>query len=230
MLAVIGASVVCSCGSPDWERELAETRRPELPSEKTLAGWRESGGPETRTEEAVRAGCAEVASAALGASGATLPEGAEWRTAFVSDVERVEVAEFTDAEGRKNRFAVYEQIGNQAPYYWIVKGSGADAVAATAGEVWEVEGVLERDDVQMAELGEAVFPPYGRFRFRFLDDAPGRDWIRPCRYLFEDADGSGFTVLWKKMAPRMRHRSSGQEIRWKGETVIEVPSEDSASK
>jgi hypothetical protein len=222
LAALAGACATAPAETGDWERSMAE-RRPEMPSEKTLENWRASGGPETRTDEAVRAGCAEVASAALAASGAAFPEGTAWETAFSAEAERIEVASFTDEAGRTNRFAVYEQIGNQVPYYWIVEGPGADAVAATAGAVWEVEGDLELADVQMTELGVEVVPPYGRFRFRFLDDAPNRDWIRPCRYLFEDAEGNGFTVLWKKMQPKMRHCASGEEIRWKGETVLEVP-------
>ena len=220
-----GMSVAWGCGTADWEQEMAESRRPGMPGEKTVAAWRESGGPSARTDEAVRAQGAELAKNVLAVSGGALADEVEWKTAYASDVERVEVAEFRDGDGRTNRFAVYEQIGNQIPYYWTVEGGDASAVVASAKSVWEVEGVLERADVEMAERGVEVLPPYEHFRFRFLDDAPGLDWVRPCRYLFEDADGSGFTVLWKRLPPRMRYRSGGEEIHWVGETVREVPSE-----
>lgn len=224
-LALAGASMAWGCSTVDWEKEMAESRRPDLPGEKTLAAWKESLEAKAWTEESVQAACSKVAREALAASGSAFPEGAQWHTAFLSEVERVEVAGFRDANGRQNRFAVYGQIGNKIPYYWIVEGGDAESVAATAKDVWEVEGILERADVEMAELGTPVLPPYERFRFRFLDDAPEMNWIRPCRYLFEDADGNGFTVLWKRMQPRMRLRSSGREIPWKGESVIAVPSE-----
>jgi hypothetical protein len=225
--AVAAAGTALGSGAGDWERAMA-ARRPGMPSENTRAAWRATRGMQERTANAVRAGCAAVANGALAASGASLPAGAEWETAYSSMDERVEVAAFTDEAGRANRVAVYEQIGNQVPYYWSVEDGDADAVAATAGEVWEVDGVLNRADVEMAELGEEIVPPYERFRFRFLDDAPGQDWIRPCRYLFEDADGNGTTVLWKKMPPKMVNRATGGKIRWKGETETELASEEAS--
>ncbi len=209
-----------------WERGMAE-RRPGMPSLRTRNEWKASHGARDRTPNAMRRACIGVANGALEASGSILPDSAEWQTVFSSEEERIELAEFRDDAGHANRLAVYEQVGNRVPYYWIVEGSGADAdaVAGTAGATWEVEGLLERDDIQMAELGTEVVPPYARFRFRFLDDQPDENWVRPCRYLFEDADGSGFTVLWKKMPPRMRHRSSGEEIHWKGASIPDVPEE-----
>ena len=217
------------CGSVDWEKEMAKNRRPELPGEKTLSEWKESQAASGRTEEAALAESAELAKGVLEASGGAFPESAEWHTEFASDVERVEVAEFLDGQGHKNRFAVYEQIGLQVPYYWMAEDGDAGAVRATAKDVREVEGVLDRADVEMSELGVEVLPPYEHFRFRFLDDAPDRDWIRPCRYLFENADGSGFTVLWKKLPPQMKRRSSGEEIRWAGMTVVDVPAEEAGN-
>lgn len=214
------------CGSVDWEKEMAKNRRPELPGEKTLADWKESQAASGRTEEVARAEGTGLAKDVLAASGGAFPASAEWHTEFASDLERVEVAEFLDGQGHKNRFAVYEQIGTQVPYYWMAEAGDADAVRATAKEVREVEGVLDRDDIEMSELGVEVLPPYERFHFRFLDDAPDRDWIRPCRYLFENANGSGFTVLWKKLPPQMKRRSSGEEIHWAGTMVVDVPAEE----
>ena len=220
------AALPAGGGTAAWEREMAETRRPALPGEKTLAEWRQSRGMAQRSENAVRLDCAVVANKAMEKCGTPLPAETEWRTAFASPEERVEVAQFRDGAGRMNRLAVYEQLGLQVPYYWTVEGGNAADAAASAPEVRETEGVLTRSGIEMTELGEEVVPPYERFRFRFLDDAPEQDWIRPCRYLFEDADGQGYTVLWKKLPPQMRDRATGEEIRWKGETVVDVPPEE----
>jgi hypothetical protein len=209
-------------GSTAWDRDMAGRLRPEMPGAKTRAEWRNARGWTDRSSSAWRTAAAEAAAATPGLS---LPDGVEWRTAFESEEERVEVAEFTDGKGRTNRFAVYEQLGNPVPYYWTVEGGDAAEAAAGAKAVWEAEGVLERANTEMAELGREVAPPYERFRFRVLDDAPELDWVRPCRYVFEDADGSGYTVMWKRMPPQMRNRATKEEIPWKGTTREVVPTQ-----
>lgn len=224
ILALALAGAAWAAGETAWEREMAESRRPGMPAERSRIEWRKGRGMQERTPESARTACESVARAALGASGASIPAGTGWETSFATDEERVEVAEFRDGAGCVNRVAVYEQIGNRVPYYWTVEGEGSNAgsVAATAKKVLVAEGVLSRDDTEIAERSEEIVPPYERFRFKVLDDAPERDWVRPCRYVFEDADGSGFAVLWKKLPPRMRKRSTGEEIPWKGEKVVGV--------
>ena len=212
-------------GPTAWEREMADRLRPEMPGAKTRSEWRNARGWMSRPSGAWR----EAAEAAAAATpGLELPEGVEWRTPYESEEERVKVAEFTDAKGRVNRFAVYEQLGNPMPYYWTVEGGNAEEAAAGAKKVWEAEGVLVREETEMAELGREVAPPYERFRFRVLDDAPELDWVRPCRYVFEDAEGSGFTMTWKRMIPLMRNRETGRAISWKGVTREVVPSKGTA--
>lgn len=210
------AGEAIGAATASWELDMAGRLRPGLPGEKTLAAWREARGWEARTAEVARTEGAVLAKEALAAAGAAFPEDAVWRTAYESEFERVEVAEFRDGDGRLNRVAVYEQIGNPIPYYWTVEGGDAAQVAATAPDVWAVEGVLERGDTDITEMGKPVEAPYERFRFRFLDDAPGKDWMRPCRYLFENADGSGFTVLWKRLPPRLVSRTTGRDVSWAG--------------
>ncbi|MBR6020845.1 MAG: BACON domain-containing protein, partial [Kiritimatiellae bacterium] len=215
-VAVWGMAAVCLAGgTKGWEAGFA---RPEMPGRRTLEAWREGQGKASarRSAKEKRAEFRKVAEEALGFP---LPEGTVWEPVSVGEAERLEVASFSDGAGRANRIAVYEQIGNRTPLYWLVEGEGAaelaEELAEKAGAVWNLPGVLEASETEVWDrLAGRVEAPFGRFRLRFLDDAPGADWIRPCRWLFEDAEGRGFAVLWKRLPPGVYRAGSDDALGW----------------
>ncbi len=217
MVAVVTAADV-HADAAEWERTTAESR-PQMPSAKTREKWRaerKSAGSHVRLRgTAPYAAAAEVAERTLGFA---LPGDAVWRTTYESEDERVEVVVFTDAAGVVNRFALVEQLGTKFPYWWSVERASPDAAIASAKAVAAADGVLARDEVEIIELNEELKIPYARFRYWFLDDRPDFGWIRPCRHLFADADGSGYTVLYGRMKPSIWRKGTDEEILFAGET------------
>ena len=215
MLAVAAVAMVVDAHADavEWERMTAESR-PQMPNAKTRAEYRQRKAEETATSPRLLAAppYAEAKAAAERTLGFALPEGAEWRTPYESEDERVEVVEFTDAAGAVNRFALFEQLGVKFPYWWSVEGASPEALIASAPAVSAFDGVLERRDTEIIEMDAEVQMPYEHFRLYFLDDAPGMDWIRPCRYLFVPEDGSGYTVLYRKLPPRIWTRGTDEEL------------------
>ena len=163
----------------------------------------------------------EIVSRALGAMRF---ESAEWTRAFESDEESVDVCSFVLDGNVEGRFAVYGQLGNYAPYYWLVDGLdvGQDCTLAEfleaqgltgEGSVASiVDGLLCDADVEIAMQEEDVIAPYGRFYFAFVDDMPGANWAHPCRYVFVADDFSGFTVLYKNWRPSLVWKDTRERI------------------
>ena len=213
-VAAVAMAADAHANAAEWERMTAESR-PQMPNAKTRAEYRQRKADESATRSrllAAGAPYAEAKAAAERTLGFALPEDAEWRTPYESEDERVEVVEFTDAAGAVNRFALFEQLGVKFPYWWSVEGASPETLIASAPAVSAFDGVLERRDTEIIEMDAEVQMPYERFRLYFLDDAPNMDWIRPCRYLFVPEDGSGYTVLYRKLPPRIWTRGTDEEL------------------
>jgi len=163
----------------------------------------------------------EIASRTLGAS---YVRSSEWDRVFQSDEESIDVCALAMDGNAEGRFAVYSQIVGQAPYYWTVEGLEPAEGQTLAGFLEEhclvggearisvAEGVLSADDVDICVDSMPVPAPYARFRFAFIDDAPGANWAHPCRCVFVSEDMSCFTVVYKEWFPSLSFKGTGEPL------------------
>ena len=152
-----------------------------------------------------------------------IPADAAWSRVATPPAEYLSACDFKAPEGVKMRFAVYGQYGCKTAYYWTGEGYaprtfadeavGLDAATnfvrqvlcggSTGPKVTGVSAVLDRAAVTVSERGEPVEIPFAKFRFVFVDDAPGANWSHPCRYVFLAEDLSAFAVSYRRRAPQL---------------------------
>ena len=204
-----------------WESLMRENR-PHLPHKETRS-LRGSAQATLMSNASPFEDSMAIANRMLGG----LPESASWRTSFRSEEERIDVCDFVSSDGTSNSFAVYGQLGNFTPYYWVASGlPSGDGVPSKdflerncrvydSSVIQCSAEVLSAAEVDVRELGEedAVSIPYSRFWFFFVNDSPGANWAHPCRYVFVSEDQTSFTVLYRMMPPRLFSRATSERIR-----------------
>ena len=219
--AIVGALMafpICAADMATWEA-LMRDQRPHLPAKET----RSSRASMLLRNSTPLDDCKAVVTRTIGD---VLPGSSTWQTTFKSDEERIDVCDFTSADGTRNSFAVYGQLGSFTPYYWIVSGLSSEAGMPTreylttrcnvgeASSIQYAESLLSADQISVRELGtdEPMAVPYSRFWFFFVNDQPKANWAHPCRYVFVSEDSSSFTVLYKTMPPRIFDRTSSERV------------------
>lgn len=220
---VLCTSVACadSGGLTEWAA-LMRDRRPYLPAAETR-----SPRPKATSASLLNAGPFDASEAvAIRVLGDFLPEEVEWRTTFESAEERIDICGFTQADGTRNSFAVYNQLGSAVPYYWTVDGLSVEdgiptrelletyCLVGASSAITYAEEPLSAEDVEIRELGEsnAIVAPYSRFWFFFVDDCPQANWAHQCRYIFVSEDCTSLTVLYKMMPPRLFTRGTPELV------------------